>query len=73
MTVKLTTDKKNSPQEALNGLLLHKTQSIRRAAQVIGIIVLSLPGVKYGCSRYRNSEREKYLQLNQTRVLLMPI
>ena len=35
MTVKLTTEKKNSLHETCNDVLLHKTQSIRRVAQVI--------------------------------------
>ena len=59
MTVKLTTEEKNSQNEACNDLLLLKTQSIRRVAQLIGIIVSSLPGVKYGGSHYRNLEWEK--------------
>ena len=59
MTVKLTTEEKNSQHEACNDLLLLKTQSIRRVAQLIGIIVSSLPGVKYGGSHYWNLEWEK--------------
>ena len=57
MTV--TTEKKNSLHEACNYLLLHKRQSIRRVDQVIGMIVSSLPGVKYGGNHYRNLQREK--------------
>ena len=34
MAVKLTTEKKKSLHEACNDLLLHKTQAIRRVAQV---------------------------------------
>ena len=59
MAVKLTTEKKKSLHEACNDLLLHKTQAIRRVAQVIGMIVSILPGVEYGGSHYRNLEREK--------------
>ena len=68
-TVKLTTEKKNSLHEACNDLLLHKTQSIRRVAQVIGTIVSGLPGVKYGVVIIEIWKGRKYLQLNQTRVL----
>ena len=50
MTVKLTAEKKNSLHEACNDLLLHKIQSVRRVAQVMGMIMSSKPGVKYGGS-----------------------
>ena len=46
MTVKSTNEKKHSLHEACNDLLFHKTRSIRRVAQEIGMIVSSLPGVK---------------------------
>ena len=65
MTVKSTNEKNHSLHEACNDLLFHKTRPIRRVAQEIGMIVPSLPGVKIWKGR-------KYLQLNQTRVLLMP-
>ena len=68
-TVKLATEKKNSLHEACNDLLLHKAQSIKRVAQVIGTIVSSLPGVKYGVVIIEIWKGRKYLQLNQTRVL----
>ena len=50
MTVKLTAEKKNSLHEACNDLLLHKIKSVRRVAQVIGMIMSSKSGVKYGGS-----------------------
>ena len=59
MTVKLTAEKKNSLHKACNEVLLHKTQSVWRVAQVIGMIVSGLSGVKYGGCYYRNLEREK--------------
>ena len=50
MTVKLTAEKKNSLHEACNDLLLHKIKSVRRVAQVMGMIMSSKSGVKYGGS-----------------------
>ena len=63
MTAKLATEKKNSLHESCNALLFHNTQSIRRVAQVIGMIVSSLPGEIW--------KGRKYLQLNQARDILM--
>ena len=59
MTVKLTAEKKNSLHKACNDLPLHKTQSIKRVAKIIGIIVSGIPGVKCGSSHYINLERDK--------------
>ena len=70
ITVILTNEKKNSLHDAYNGLLLQKTQSIRRVDQVIGMIVSSLPEVKYWGSHNRNLEREK---ISAIRVLLITI
>ena len=67
MTVKLTTKKTNLLPEACNDLLLHKTQFIRRVAQGIGM------NRNMGVVIIEIWKGRKHLQLNQTRVLLMPV
>ena len=63
ITAILTNEKKNSLHEACNDLLLQKTPHIRRVAQVTGMIVSSLPEVKYGVVTIEIWKGRKYLKL----------
>jgi hypothetical protein len=59
MTVTLTTEKKMKYIEACNMLTKKDTVSVRTLAKVIGQLVSTFPGVRYGPLYYRNLELAK--------------
>jgi len=64
MTVRLTSDKITKIKTLLPCLLHHPySVKIRDVAKVIGHLISSLPGVKYGALYYRNLEMEKIAAL----------
>ena len=64
MTLRLTPDKITTIKTLLSCLLQHPhSVKIRDVAKVIGHLISSLPGVKYGALYYRNLEMEKIAAL----------
>ena len=63
MTVRLTQDKLASLISSCNNLLRCLSPTIREVARVVGKLVSSLPGVRYGPLYYRHLERDKCLAL----------
>lgn len=59
MTVQLSTERKGKLKNACQQLVEKDTCTIQNLAEVIGLIVSSLPGVEYGPLHYRNLERNK--------------
>ncbi|XP_044179907.1 uncharacterized protein LOC114968520 [Acropora millepora] len=68
MTVSLTQDKKTKIKTLLSSLLENSScVKIREVANVIGHLISSLPGVKYGALYYRNFEMNKVAALKLTK------
>ena len=68
MTVSLTQDKKTKIKTLLPSLLENSCcVKIREVAKVIGHLISSLPGVKYGALYYRNLEMNKVAALKLTK------
>ena len=68
MTVSLTQDKKTKIKTLLSSLLENSCcVKIREVAKVIGHLISSLPGVKYGALYYRNLEMNKVAALKLTK------
>ncbi|XP_028407843.1 uncharacterized protein LOC114530423 [Dendronephthya gigantea] len=65
MTVSLTPEKANKLKTSVQHLLLCERPSIRKVAQVIGLIISSFPGVMYGPLHFRLTEHEKTEALKQ--------
>ncbi|XP_028412548.1 uncharacterized protein LOC114535439 [Dendronephthya gigantea] len=65
MTVSLTPKKANKLKTSVQHLLLCERLSIRKVAQVIGLIISSFPGVMYGPLHFRLTEHEKTEALKQ--------
>ena len=63
MTMRLPPRKANNVKEACENLLHEEKPTIREVAQVIGLIVTSLPGVQLGELHYRNLEKNKIVAL----------
>ena len=63
MTVRLIQDKLASLISSCNNLLRCLSPTIREVARVVGKLVFSLPGVRYGPLYYRHLERDKCLAL----------
>ena len=59
MSVSLPTEKREIVQRACRELLLKPSASIRQVASIIGMLVDTFPGVKYGTLYYRCLERER--------------
>ena len=67
MTIRLTPEKATGLQTACNILLADPSPTIRELARVIGKIVSSFPGVRYGPLYYRSLERNKLTALHANR------
>lgn len=68
MTVSLTQDKKTKIKTLLSSFLENFCcVKIREVAKVIGHLISSLPGVKYGALYYRNLEKNKVAALKLTK------
>ena len=68
MTVSLTQDKKTKIKTLLSSLLENSCcVKIREVAKVIGHLISSLPGVKYGALYYKNLEMKKVAALKLTK------
>ena len=63
MTISLTKEKKDKIYKMCQSLLQAKKPTIRTLARVIGNLVASFPGVKYGKLHYRNLENDKIASL----------
>lgn len=67
MTVQLTTERKEKLKNACLKLIEKDTCKIQNLAEVIGLIVSSLPGVEYGPLHYRSLERDKTNALRENK------
>ena len=63
MTIRLPPRKATTVRQACENLLTQSNPTIREVAQVIGLLVSSLPGVQFGELHYRHLERNKILAL----------
>ena len=63
MTVAPTAEKIEKLFASCNSLLQKTTPTIRQVAEVIGILVSTLPGTEYGPLHYRHLEHHKYIAL----------
>ncbi|XP_068675354.1 uncharacterized protein [Montipora foliosa] len=65
MRISLTAGKADSLKAAAHALLLRKSPTIREAAEVIGKMVASFPGVQLGPLYYRQLENDKIKALRE--------
>ena len=63
MTIRLPPRKVNNVKQVCENLLHEEKPTIREVAQVIGLIVSTLPGAKLGELHYRNLEKNKTVTL----------
>ena len=63
MTIRLPPRKAITVRQACEHLRNRSNRTIRKVAQVIGLLVSSLPGVQFGELHYRHLERNKILAL----------
>ena len=63
MTIRLPRRKAINVRQACENLLNQSNPTIREVAQVIGLLVSSLPGVQFGELHYRHLERNRILAL----------
>ena len=67
MTIRLPPTKAAHVRTTCQNLLLKTEMTIRETAQVIGLIVSSLPAVQFGELYYRNLEKNKVLALQTSK------
>ena len=67
MTIRLPPTKAANVRRTCQNLLLRTEMTIRGTAQVIGLIVSSLPAVQFGGLYYRNVEKNKVLALQASK------
>ena len=67
MTVQLTDSRKEKLKNACLTLVNRETCTVQNVAEVIGLIVSSLPGVEHGPLHYRSLERDKSNALRENK------
>ena len=67
MNVRLTESKANKIKVAVENILAKKSLSIRQLSQIVGSLVASFPGVKYGQLFYRSCDNFKTKTLKESR------